>query len=624
MTFVEAEVGGINQALEFPFFGGSVSVDTAASFVYPVTVDGVGYLLDTREQKLTFRSVPIQRGAFDDKDSPSRGTLNPESFWGRTIESWHVGAGQTHFDRREDSNPYRFRRSRGVDVFSSRYQVSMLNDVATKRTGSSNIRLATAGSFLYAIDGTTLQRTPDLTAYTSITGVPVTAPTVIASDGFNVLTVHGASGIYKTTRGAATTASHITGTVAQVAYGKGRWIASNDAVLYDITTKVAGAGPVAIAGSELYTHPNSDFDWTCFAEGPSAFYAAGYSGDKSLIYRLTMKEDGTGLNQPVVAGFLPDGELIESMQGYVGFVLLGTSKGVRVAVTGGNGDMTVGALIPTDTTVRCFEGQDRFVWFGWSNFEGAYHGLGRIDLQTFSDTENLAPAYASDLMGTGAGTVHSVVTFGDLRVFAVDVGGGVGRIVAENTAQLTADGEIDSGLFDYGLGDEKLSLYVSMNHIQVDGGDHHVYISVDRRDFTILEGSDHDHIPTGEARGHEFELRLMMERDAVNPAIGPIIASWALRVQPVPSVTEVIEAPLLIVPNERLSNGRSRSADARAKAQHIKTLCGTKEVVLLTVGEQAYTVLVQDYQRAVVEAYTEGQIPLAENSTCLTQFKVVS
>jgi hypothetical protein len=195
--------------------------------------------------------------------------------------------------------------------------------------------------------------------------------------------------------------------------------------------------------------------------------------------------------------------------------------------------------------------------------------------------------------------------------------------VAEETDELTPDGEIDSGLFDYSLNDEKLSLYVSMTHISEDGGDHHVYISVDRRDFTILSGSDHDHIPTGEARGHEFEIRLKLERDTVTPSVGPVIASWSLRVQPVPTITEVIEIPLLMAPIEKLGNGREQSADPRAKAEHIKTLCRSKEIVLLTVGEAAYSVIVQDYQRAVVEPYTEGRIPLGENSTCLTQFKIV-
>ena len=186
-------------------------------------------------------------------------------------------------------------------------EIGLLNALDDKLIAASNARLAVAGDYLYVTDGTAIRRTQDITpgapTWTALGGVPGTGPTVIASDGFNVLTAHVASGIYKTTR-ARRTASHITGTVDHVAYGKGRWIATNDNVIYDVTTQVAGAGPVALPAA-FYTHPNTDFAWNSFAEGPEAFYVGGFSGDKSLIYRLTMKEDGTGLNQPVVAGFPP-------------------------------------------------------------------------------------------------------------------------------------------------------------------------------------------------------------------------------------------------------------------------------------------------------------------------------
>jgi len=621
---VTASAVGFGEAFEFPYFEGTVGFDAGASFVYPVTLDGIGYQLDLKNYKLVHRSVPQQRTSIDDRDSPGKATLNPDAFWRRRFEAWHVGAGQTHFDA-DDSNPWRFNRSRGIDVWT-RNQVSLLNDTDQKRaSGNSNLYLAVAGGFLYATDGTALVRTADITpgspTFTTITGGTAATFSSMASDGFNVLLACGASGIDKTTRGAATKTNHITGTVAQVAYGKGRWIASSGPNLYDITTLVAAGGALPAA---LYTQPNTDFVWNCFAEGPSAFYAGGFSGDKSLIYRLTMKEDGTGLNQPVVAGFLPDGELISSMQGYLGFVLIGTSKGVRVGIPADNGDLSIGAFIPTDTTVQCFEGQDRFVWFGWGNFEAtSISGLGRIDLQTFSDADALAPSYASDLMATTGGTnTVNVVTFQDRRVFSVSALGFYG----EEVGTLVATGEIDSGIFDYGLSDEKLSLYVDMTHISPGSGSHSVYLSVDRGAFGFLATmtTDHEPIATGEARGHEFEVRITMARDGGDTSMGPTIRSWSLRSQPVPPVTKLIEVPLVIAPSLLRTDGLVEEVDALAGATRITELAATKEVVLYTEGDQAWSVIVTDYERNVETVWVAGDSPLGVNATCVTQLKVVT
>lgn len=615
---------GFTSGFSDPFYSGA-GVSADAGIAHPVSLGGIAYATDGTVEWV-HRSIPLLRGAVDDQSNVGEQTLNPEAFWRRTAQSWHVGAGQTHFDRKEESSPFRFRRSKGVNVWD-RYQFSLLNTTDEKLSSvATNLRLAVAGDYLYVTDGFDVKYTQDITAgtpsWTTLTGDPSVTITSIASDGFNILTAHSASGIYKTTRGAASTTSNITGTVTHLFYGKGRWIAAHNNLLYDITTLVAGGGALPAA---LFTHSNTDFDWNCFAEGPTAFYAGGFSGDKSLIYRLSLKEDGTGLNQPVVAGFLPDGELIQSMQGYLGFVLIGTSEGVRMGIPGGNGDLTIGALIPTDEPVLCFEGQDKFVWFGWSGFEGASEaGLGRIDLETFSNTESLAPAYASDLMATGTetGDVTSVVTFQGIRVFTIN--GSDGSVWAEDTSSLVAQGELDSGLFDYGLTDEKLSLYIDIAHI-VGAGSTTVWMSVDRADFSALATiTEHvDPIGTGEARAHEFEVRLVLARDGSDVTVGPTIKSWTLRVQPVTLITEEIIVPLLIGPKHMEDGGFSHGVDVFAQADNIVELCRSKEVTLYQEGLRSWSVIVQDYEQTIHDLFYGADHELGFNATCPTRLKVV-
>ena len=48
--------------------------------------------------------------------------------------------------------------------------------------------------------------------------------------------------------------------------------------------------------------------------------------------------------------------------------------------------------------VQSMVGNNRFVYFGWNNYDGESTGLGRMDLSTFIDTQ--APALTSDLMVT--------------------------------------------------------------------------------------------------------------------------------------------------------------------------------------------------------------------------------
>ena len=133
------------------------------------------------------------------------------------------------------------------------------------------------------------------------------------------------------------------------------------------------------------------------------------------------------------------------MYGYLGFLLIGSNKGFRLAVQDTNGNLTLGALIETGSTVRAFEGQGQYVWFTWEAYDSTSSGLGRMDLANLSDRNALVPAYASDLMATSQANVASVATFDDKRVFTVSGDG----FYAQDT-DLVAEGSLDSGLINYG------------------------------------------------------------------------------------------------------------------------------------------------------------------------------
>ena len=103
-------------------------------------------------------------------------------------------------------------------------------------------------------------------------------------------------------------------------YAKGRLCVGANASS-DLWFDPSGNNPTA-----SFTHPDGNFRWTGFASGQNAIYCAGSSGQKSMVYKVTLKSDGT-LDTPVVAAELPIGEQIKSLSSYLGFILIGTNDG---------------------------------------------------------------------------------------------------------------------------------------------------------------------------------------------------------------------------------------------------------------------------------------------------------
>lgn len=588
-----------------PFFTGS-SLSSEVPSRFHCSLAGRGYMIDTaRLEDFTRRSIPLLRQQADSSDAPGEATLSPEELWRRSQDSWDHGAGQTYLDR-GDSDNRRFRTSKGVDVWE-RWALQLLPDTTQARSSANtNLRLATAGSRLYALDGTALVYTTNLSAFTTVTGTPGAA-TSIASDGFSVFTAHGASGIYSTNTGTGAAASMTTGTVSLVGYVKGRLMAANANSLYNVTSFTVAALPAA-----LYTHPNTGFTWVGFAEGQAAIYAAGYAGDKSLIYRIALKPDGTALDVPVVAGELPDGEIVRSIGGYLGYVLLGTDKGVRFCSTNSDASLTIGSLIPTGAAVQCFEGQDRFVWYGLTNYDATSTGLGRMDLQTFTFT--LTPAYASDLMVTGQGAVLDVVTFLNKRVLAVS---GLG-FYTQSTNKV-ASGILDSGLITFGLPDLKTAVKLDVK-VREAVDTNRAYISVDGGAFTLVgtrSSAEVDPFIVGEQSGETFEVRHELLNADVDLTAGPVITRYTLRAYPRPAQGEIFTVPVLL--HEKVKT-RTNDYFQRPDAE-LSLLLGyreTKELLAFQIGSEAHTVLVDDAIFAYSHLTTSGT---AWNGTALLRLK---
>jgi len=567
--------------LDIPYYtGASTNTDTR----WDVSIGGHGYVIDTQLlSEFGRQTVSMIRQQSDTSNKPGEASLNPEGLWRRSVESWHHGAGQTWYDK-PDSDPFRFRSSKGVDPWT-RYGLSLLPDTSLLQAAAgTNQQLAVGGGRLYASDGTTVRVTGvGNTTFATATGTPGAAVTGLASDGTTVYAGFGASGVYTATGTAMS--SVYTGTAGIVRYVLGRLIVASGKAIYNVTAAGAITG-----GTVLLDHPNTGWTWTDAGEGLGWIYLSGYAGDKSLIYKTQIKDDGTGLAVATVAAPLPDGELAQSVTGYLGFIVIGTDKGIRFAVPQGDGNLSIGSLIPTGLPVLCAEGQDRFVWYGLSNYDTTSTGLGRLDLQNFTD--NQTPAYASDLMATAQGAVTSVVTYLTDRVFAVSGSG-----VWMETASKVPTGTFTTGRVTYGIPDSKTLVDIDVRHdplpaaaeivisLTLDAGTPFV---VGRSDLDGSSVSTPGAFSVNQARGAYLEITATLNGDLT-------LRRVTLQSDPSAQRTTIYQVPLLLFDRVQLPGGVEADVDVQAEFTYLTGLMNTRQVVTYQEADDAYRVVLDDY-----------------------------
>jgi hypothetical protein len=87
------------------------------------------------------------------------------------------------------------------------------------------------------------------------------------------------------------------------------------------------------------------------------------------------------LTSAITAAEMPSGELIYKIYYYLGYMMIGTSKGLRVAAVSDDGSLAYGPLVfESEQPVYDFAARDKYVWCA-TNVDGS-PGTTRIDLGT--------------------------------------------------------------------------------------------------------------------------------------------------------------------------------------------------------------------------------------------------
>jgi hypothetical protein len=560
--------------------------------VFPVAINGRPYMIDTASNAFTRQYDARVRDSVDQSTEPGEGAINPQGLWRRSQSSWHYGAGQEYSDA-ADSEAFRFNTSKGVNVWD-KGRLSLLSDTSNVySTSGTNLYATTADSRLYGTDGQSVKYTTDFTSVTTVTGTAASDLYSITSDGYNVFYSYANGDIDQTNAGVSTSSAYITGIEAgKLAYVKGRLMVAGQGTdkhkIWNITT---APGSSANNPGTLMTHRNTNFQWVGFAAGQSHIYAAGHAGNISLVYKTEIKDDATSLAAPTVAAELPQGEIIQEIYGYLGYIVIGLTTGFRFCSADDAGNLIVGPRIDTGSSVGAFAGIGQYIYFAWTNYDSTSTGIGRMDISVFISPNQ--PAYASDLMVTAQGTVQAIHEFNDKPMFTVS---GLGVYIPHAT-NLVTSGTITSGIYRWGVPDAKFVPKLDVRCLPLVGS---ITMSIasddgDYYDFPVFNTSlAKDKTFDGrEDKVFEAEIKLTLTR--ATATTGPTLTRWMARAYAAPLRSQIFSVPIIM--HHKLNiGGREYWQNVDQEMRALRDLVDNPRVVSYQENEETFAVVVENVQ----------------------------
>lgn len=558
--------------LNDPFYEG-LEVSGEVPFPYHAAVGGHSYLIDTR--RFQRGTIELTRQGFDPSGEPGEQTLSSEGIWKRWGDDWSYGASQELYDWDRGSDRSRFRTSEGVDIWSTRGEVSLLPATEKKHnSANSNLAVLTAGTYFYVADGSTLKRTTDMTPSSPTFSDVAMGGTItsITTDGAYVYAAIGTD-IERSAVGSGSKSVFSTQDADLVGYANGRLLAGHDNVLYEVNS--------AGTATAIHTHFNASAVYVAIVGTPVGIFVGLNNGEQGEFLFVGFNETTGALAVPLPAGMLNRGETIHAMRYYQGRLALGTSRGLRLAEIVQDRGLALGPVIETTSTVRCLDADGEYMWFGLTNGGTSATGLGRANLAR--ETAPGVPAWASDVMAAAtSGNVLSCARFGSRTYFAVSASG-----IWGTTTNKVSSGTLDTGWIRFGTVERLILHSVDLYHEPLDGT---ILVDVVTEDdvTTGLGGSEetgtvgpHNPLSGNQTSSYAFRLIFTLNRDGTDTTAGPTLRRWVMRSVVAPEQVERIVLPVLLyrtVENET-GDGGDLYMDVEAEWEYLKSLEASREVV---------------------------------------------
>jgi hypothetical protein len=363
----------------------------------------------------------------------------------------------------------------------------------------------------------------------------------------------------------------------------------------DIKKTMASTHGNQINGS---TNMPVSWTWTAVAEGSNAIYFGGYAGDHSSIFKLAV--DATGaLGTIVTAAVMPRGEMVRSLYTYLGtYLMIGTTKGARIATLDQNGDMNYGPLVfHNENGVYDFEGRDSYIWAGNTAGVNSNSGTMRMNLgQPLTLIGYAQPistgiyARATDAFADSVtGTVKSVRILGTLNQVAFAISGS--GIWLQHATDLVPTGQIRGGRIRYDTMENKAWKRIRVRTTDdTANGDIEVYKIGPTSDTIITTLYEGTGTTADIDLGNEYpdatpdaSFKLVLNINSTDATTGPVIVGLAVKALPTPTRARLIQVPLFCYDKETDKTGNIIGYEgyARQRLSALETIEARGETVIL-------------------------------------------
>ena len=548
---------------------------------YDVAVGGLPFFLaPTDVNPYQRETAPYRKDQFDSSREPGEQSLT--GWWIRSQSSFHVGSGVKFYDPSSgETTPYRFTDSQGVDVWT-KGQVTLLKDTTAVHittgpvTGTDHqhpnqhIRpiqwSGTNGVLLHdeydidkiAVDGT-------VTHFVDYNSGSAEAVYAMCDDGVYAYWVTNAVAgganklhMYKklltdnttTIPSPMLTATGVVIAHAAMEFIKDRIILCVNNSVYELATNAT------TLPSAVYTNPNTNYHYTSVSASGPAIYTAGHSGIYSTIQKYTLTSAGAmpTLTQAVVAAEFPTGEVVEKLYYYLGYMMIGTSKGVRVAtINDQDGSLSYGPLVvETSQPVYDFAARDRFVWCA-SGIGSLDAGLIRIDLGQTIENEALRFAWANDLQVTQS-TTHfttgvAFVGTTNRLAFCTEFETTDGAVYIESATVLRPTGYVITGAIRYGTLEPKNFKFIRARGDFTYGGMDIYAVDSSNNTYTIITynaaiGTPEAATTNPEGPQEYLSYKFTLSRSATSTSQGPVFKGYQAKALPATARQRVIQFPV--------------------------------------------------------------------------------
>jgi hypothetical protein len=343
-------------------------------------------------------------------------------------------------------------------------------------------------------------------------------------------------------------------TNAVMEYTKERIImAVNDSVYEFPTNQSSMPTPV-------YTHRDDDHIFTSITSSGAAIYVSGYSGIQSNIYKFTLTTAGAmpTLTSAITAAELPVGEVAYKISYYLGYMLIGTNQGMRVAqLSDTDGSINYGPeLFESTQPVYDFAFRDRYVW-ATTGVEGQA-GTTRVDLG-----QELAPLvfpYAWDLYDPDDTLLNYTTTCAfmgetpQLSFVTADTSGD-GKIYIEETDELIAEGYLQTGFVRYNTLEKKIFKQLQARIDTANGATNLYSITATGNESNIGSFGQGDTVPevnisypTGSQEYLGFKFNIL--RSSTDATKGPLFTGYQIKALPAIPRQRLIQYPVMCYDHE--------------------------------------------------------------------------